>query len=68
MSSRKVVIKKGKYNYELDGLVFTKLGVDYNEPSVKWKPVNMQTADFLLWKDSKNWRLYSIATFNYIFL
>lgn len=61
-------IWKAKHPYTLDGLIFTPLDQRYVEPSVKWKPPSMQTADFLLYKegDKKEWILFAQANFHYI--
>ena len=61
-------IWKGKYPYELDGLIYTPLDKPYVEVSYKWKPPSMQTADFLIKKDEDKgiWKLYGVSSFHEI--
>lgn len=59
-------IWKAKHPYKLDGLIFTPLDKVYVEPSVKWKPPSMQTADFLIHKEKDQWVLFAQANFHYI--
>lgn len=59
-------IWKDKHPYDLDGLIFTPLDQRYVEPSMKWKPSSMQTADFLLYKEKDQWDLFAQASFHYI--
>lgn len=59
-------IWKNKYNYKLDGLIFTPLNKNYIESSIKWKPSNMQTADFMIIRINNKWKLYANASINYI--
>ena len=53
-----------QYPYELDGLIFTPLGVDYNQSSIKWKPAEMQTVDFMIWRRGVIWDLYVVMNSN----
>lgn len=57
---------KAKHPYTLDGLIFTPLDQRYVEPSLKWKPLSMQTADFLIFKEKDEWILFAQANFHYI--
>lgn len=50
LSNTKKIIDK-KYNYKLDGLIFTNNDAQYIESSLKWKPPDELTIDFLIYKD-----------------
>lgn len=43
----KKIYQPKKYKYELDGLIFTPTDKPYSESSLKWKPLDEITVDFL---------------------
>lgn len=44
----KKIYQPKKYPYELDGLIFTPTDKPYNVSSLKWKPIDEITVDFLI--------------------